>query len=198
MGLDNPYAPESFNLDELPDLGKQTGAPKGNTVDNGSGTKGTTNITGTNSTTGTGRRSNTKTSTAGSQTTGNPTGGGRKRRASVYTARFTQKPPTTSVPTNPTGTVNTTGTTTAPVTGNVNTGNVDTRGTVGNTGNTGRDGRQGTDGINGRNSINNTTQSAPNLTRDRVLNNQNTTVTNNPADMKANLKARVSDRKNQQ
>ena len=95
MGLDNPYAPESFDLDSLPDLGKQTGAPKGNTVDNGSGTKGTTNITGTNSTTGTSRRSNTRTSTAGSQTTGSSTtGGGRRRRASVYTAHFTQKPPT--------------------------------------------------------------------------------------------------------
>jgi hypothetical protein len=276
MGLDNPYAPESFDLDALPDLGKQTGAKNGNTVDNGSGSKGTTNITGTNSTTGTGRRSNTKTSTAGSQTTGNPTGGGRKRRASVYTARFTQKPPTTSVPTNPTGTVNTTapvthstgvtnhtgpanttgpvnsnitapitgtanttgpvttGTgnvnTTGPVTtgtgtvnttgpinnnttgptftrtsnrndttGTVNTGNIGTRGTVGMTGNTGRDGRQGTDGVDGRNAINNTTQSAPNLTRERNLNNQTTqNTTTNPVDMKANLKARVNDRKNQQ
>lgn len=192
MGLDNPYAPESFNLDELPDLGKQTGAPKGNTVDNGSGTKGTTNITGTNSTTGTGRRSNTRTSTAGSQT-----GGGRKRRASVYTNTFSPKPPAASVQTNPTTTVNTTGTTTAPVTGTVNTGNVDTRGNVGMTENTGRDGRRGTDGINGRDSINNTTQEAANLTRDRGLNNQNTTVANNPADMKANLKSKLSERQNQ-
>ena len=194
MGLDNPNAPANFDLDSLPDLGKQTGAPKGNTVDNGSGTKGTTNITGTNSTAGTSRRSNARTSsTAGSQT-----GGGRRRRASVYTNTFSPKPPTTSVQTNPTGTVNTTGTTTAPVTGTVNTGNVDTRGTVDKTGNIGRDGKRGTDGINGRDSINNTNQAAPNLTRDRGLNNQNTTGVNNPADMKANLKARLNERNNQQ
>lgn len=94
--------------------------------------------------------------------------------------------------------MNTTGTTTAPVTGTVNTGNVDTRGTVDKTGNIGRDGKRGTDGINGRDSINNTNQAAPNLTRDRGLNNQNTTGVNNPADMKANLKARLNERNNQQ
>ena len=178
MGLDNPNAPASFDLDALPDLGKQTGVPKGNTVDNGQGTN---------------RRGNTRSSTAGS-----PTGGGRRRRASVYTNTFSPKPPAASVQTNPTNTVNTTGTTTAPVTGTVNTGNVGTRGTVGMTENTGRDGRRGTDGINGRDSINNTTQSSPNLTRDRVLNNQNTTGVNNPADMKANLKSKLNERKNQE
>ena len=66
------------------------------------------------------------------------------------------------------------------------------------TGNTGRDGRAGTDGINGRNFVNNTTQSAPNLTRNRETVAQNTAGTKNSADMKATLKARVNDRKNQQ
>jgi hypothetical protein len=171
MGLDNPYAPESFDLDSLPDLGKQTGAKNGNTVDNGSGTKGTngapgtngtTNITGTKSTAGTNRRGNT-----GNPTTGNPTGGGRRRRASVYTNTFSPKPQTTSAPTNPTNTVNTTG----PVT--TGTGSANTAGP-----------------------INNNT-SAPNLTRDRVLNTQNTTGVNNPADMKANLKSKLNERTNQ-
>ena len=150
MGLDNPNAPASFDLDALPDLGKQNRVQNGNTVDNGQGTNGTTNITGTNSTTGTSRRGNTRTSTTGSQTAGSQTGGGTRRRASVYTNTFSQKPQATSVPTNPTNTVNTTGTTTA-----------------------------------------------PNLTRDRVLKTQNTTGVNNPADMKANLKSRLNERKNQ-
>jgi hypothetical protein len=42
----------------------------------------------------------------------------------------------------------------------------------------------------------NTTE--PNLTRDRVLNTQNTTVVNNHADMKANLKSKLNERRNQQ
>ena len=66
------------------------------------------------------------------------------------------------------------------------------------TGNTGRDGRAGTDGINGRNSINNATQSAPTLTIDRTGSVQNSTTTNNTAQMKANLKSLVNERNNQQ